>query len=69
MVGDGGDGGDGGDQAFPPDGSLDRNPLLGGGRTVTIVGGADTLVGVRAALRPEGRLVFETRDPAKQAWT
>jgi SAM-dependent methyltransferase len=28
----------------------------------------DTLDGVRAALRPGGRLVFETRDPAKQAW-
>jgi SAM-dependent methyltransferase len=27
-----------------------------------------TLSGVRAALRPGGRLVFETRDPAKQAW-
>jgi SAM-dependent methyltransferase len=29
---------------------------------------ADTLRGVRAALRPGGRLVFETRDPARQAW-
>ena len=28
----------------------------------------DTLRGVRAALRPGGRLVFETRDPARQAW-
>ncbi len=27
-----------------------------------------TLRGVRAALRPGGRLVFETRDPARQAW-
>jgi SAM-dependent methyltransferase len=27
-----------------------------------------TLGGVRAALRPGGRLVFETRDPARQAW-
>jgi SAM-dependent methyltransferase len=26
------------------------------------------LRGVRAALRPAGRLVFETRDPARQAW-
>jgi len=29
---------------------------------------AATLRGTRAALRPGGRLVFETRDPAKQAW-
>ena len=28
-----------------------------------------TLRGVRAALRPGGRLVFETRDPADRAWT
>jgi SAM-dependent methyltransferase len=27
-----------------------------------------TLRGVRSALRPGGRLVFETRDPAKKAW-
>jgi SAM-dependent methyltransferase len=27
-----------------------------------------TLSGVRATLRPGGRLVFETRDPARQAW-
>lgn len=27
-----------------------------------------TLRGVRAALRPGGRLVFETRDPARKAW-
>jgi SAM-dependent methyltransferase len=27
-----------------------------------------TLRGVHAALRPEGRLVFETRDPARRAW-
>lgn len=29
---------------------------------------AATLQGTCAALRPGGRLVFETRDPAKQAW-
>jgi SAM-dependent methyltransferase len=29
---------------------------------------AATLRGTRAALRPGGRLVFETRDPARQAW-
>jgi SAM-dependent methyltransferase len=29
---------------------------------------AATLRGVRAALRPGGRLVFETRDPARRAW-
>jgi SAM-dependent methyltransferase len=29
---------------------------------------AATLDGVRAALRPGGRLVFETRDPARRAW-
>ena len=29
---------------------------------------AATLLGTRAALRPGGRLVFETRDPARQAW-
>jgi SAM-dependent methyltransferase len=29
---------------------------------------AATLRGVREALRPGGRLVFETRDPAKRAW-
>ncbi|ACQ82194.1 Methyltransferase type 12 [Beutenbergia cavernae DSM 12333] len=29
---------------------------------------AATLAGVRAALRPGGRFVFETRDPAKEAW-
>jgi SAM-dependent methyltransferase len=29
---------------------------------------AAALSGVRAALRPGGRLVFETRDPARQAW-
>jgi SAM-dependent methyltransferase len=28
----------------------------------------ETLRGVRAALRPGGRLVFETRDPTRQAW-
>jgi SAM-dependent methyltransferase len=28
----------------------------------------DTLRGVYAALRPGGRFVFETRDPAKRAW-
>src|SRR5262245_3292608 len=28
-----------------------------------------TLRGVRDALRPQGRLVFETRDPARRAWT
>jgi SAM-dependent methyltransferase len=27
-----------------------------------------TLVGIRAALRPGGRLVFETRDPERRAW-
>jgi SAM-dependent methyltransferase len=27
-----------------------------------------TLSGIRAALRPGGRLVFETRDPARRAW-
>lgn len=27
------------------------------------------LAGVRAALRPAGRFVFETRDPAKRAWS
>ncbi|CAL9348753.1 class I SAM-dependent methyltransferase [Streptomyces sp. enrichment culture] len=27
-----------------------------------------TLRGIRAALRPGGRLVFETRDPARRAW-
>jgi len=29
---------------------------------------AATLAGIFAALRPGGRLVFETRDPARQAW-
>jgi SAM-dependent methyltransferase len=29
---------------------------------------ASTLRGVRAALRPGGHLVFETRDPERQAW-
>ena len=29
---------------------------------------ASTLSGVLAALRPGGRLVFETRDPARRAW-
>lgn len=29
---------------------------------------ASTLRGVHAALRPGGHLVFETRDPARQAW-
>jgi SAM-dependent methyltransferase len=29
---------------------------------------AATLVAARAALRPGGRLVFETRDPARKAW-
>lgn len=29
---------------------------------------AATLDGVRSVLRPEGRLVFETRDPAREAW-
>lgn len=29
---------------------------------------AATLRGTRAALRPGGRLVFETRDPSRQAW-
>ena len=29
---------------------------------------ASTLMGIRMALRPTGRLVFETRDPAKKAW-
>lgn len=29
---------------------------------------AATLRGIRAALRPRGRLVFETRDPQRQAW-
>jgi SAM-dependent methyltransferase len=29
---------------------------------------AATLGGVRAALRPGGRLVFESRDPARKAW-
>jgi len=29
---------------------------------------AATLQGMRAALRPGGRVVFETRDPAQQAW-
>jgi hypothetical protein len=27
-----------------------------------------TLRGIRAALRPGGRFVFETRDPARRAW-
>jgi SAM-dependent methyltransferase len=27
-----------------------------------------TLLGIHAALRPGGHLVFETRDPARQAW-
>ena len=29
---------------------------------------AGTLAGIRAALRPGGRLVFEVRDPARRAW-
>jgi SAM-dependent methyltransferase len=29
---------------------------------------AAVLAAVRAALRPDGRLVFETRDPAREAW-
>jgi SAM-dependent methyltransferase len=29
---------------------------------------ATTLRGIRAALRPQGTLVFETRDPARRAW-
>jgi SAM-dependent methyltransferase len=29
---------------------------------------AATLRGIRAALRPQGMLVFETRDPARRAW-
>lgn len=29
---------------------------------------ASTLTGIRAALRPGGVLVFETRDPARRAW-
>jgi SAM-dependent methyltransferase len=29
---------------------------------------ASTLLGARAALRPGGRFVFETRDPARKAW-
>ena len=29
---------------------------------------AATLQGIRAALRPQGTLVFETRDPARRAW-
>src|SRR5262249_59692755 len=36
-----------------------------------IVGDADwhgTLAGIRDALSPGGRLVFETRDPARRAW-
>jgi SAM-dependent methyltransferase len=36
-----------------------------------IVADADwhgTLAGIRGALRPGGRLVFETRDPAQRAW-
>lgn len=28
----------------------------------------ETLRGIRAALRPGGQLVFETRDPAREAW-
>lgn len=28
----------------------------------------ETLRGTYAALRPGGRLVFETRDPARRAW-
>ena len=35
---------------------------------VTDEGWAATLRGTRAALRPGGRLVFETRDPSRQAW-
>lgn len=29
---------------------------------------AATLQGTRAALKPQGRLIFETRDPVRQAW-
>jgi hypothetical protein len=29
---------------------------------------AETLAGVREALRPGGRLVFESRDPERKAW-
>jgi SAM-dependent methyltransferase len=29
---------------------------------------ASTLIGIQAALRPGGTLVFETRDPARRAW-
>jgi len=35
---------------------------------LTDAGWAATLSGVLAALRPGGRLVFETRDPARRAW-
>jgi len=35
---------------------------------LTDEGWAETLQGVRAAVRPGGRFVFETRDPARRAW-
>jgi len=35
---------------------------------LTDAGFAATLHGIREALRPGGRLVFETRDPARRAW-
>ncbi len=35
---------------------------------VTDAGWVAALRGVHAALRPGGRLIFETRDPARQAW-
>ncbi|WP_329002651.1 class I SAM-dependent methyltransferase [Kribbella sp. NBC_00709] len=35
---------------------------------LTDEGWSATLDGVRAALKPDGRFVFETRDPARRAW-
>lgn len=56
---------------LPPSVTVDLAVMTGNVAQVFVTDAAwtSTLLGVRSALAPGGRFVFETRDPAREAWT
>lgn len=59
-----------GDATSLPEGAVDLACLTGNAAQVFLTDDSwlATLRGIRRSLRPSGRLVFETRDPADRAW-